>query len=115
MVKMLHCGVAAFSIPLQLLELLWWACCRHVKQTTTLDEKIPIRFLHSSKAFVCLFVLTNGTNVQIVNERTIILEFRLLEPLLQACKADRNECTQVTMDEKFPNDFCLFVLTDIGS
>ena len=24
--------------------------------------------------------------------------------LLQACKADWNECTQVTMDEKFPND-----------
>jgi hypothetical protein len=78
MAKMLHCGVAAFSIPLQLLELLWWACCRHVKQTaTTLDEKIPIdsgfctvpMFL-----FVCLFLQI----VQIINECAIILEFKLL-------------------------------------
>ena len=81
MAKMLHCGVAALSIPLQLLELFWWARCRHVKQTATLEEKIQINsgFCTAVRLlFVCLFVLTM---VQIVNERAIILELKLLELL----------------------------------
>jgi hypothetical protein len=32
----------AIILGFKLLELLWWACCRQVKQTATLDEKIPI-------------------------------------------------------------------------
>ena len=61
--------------------------------------------------------------VQIVNECPIILGYKLLELLCSRVAADRNKCTQVTMDEKFPidsdfaqfQDFCLFVLIGGGS
>ena len=87
-------------------------------------RKVPNRFkfLHNSKAFVCLnrryklqmsvpsFWGTNYWSYFVVGS-------------LQACKADRNKCTQVTMDKKFPigsdfeqfQDFCVLVLTDRGS
>ena len=61
--------------------------------------------------------------VQFVNECPIIFGYKLLELLCSRVAADSNECTQVTMDEKFPidsdfaqfQDFCLFVFIGGGS
>ena len=58
---------AAFSIPLQLLELLWRACGRHVKQTATLDEKFPIDSDFAQFQGFYLFVCADDTNFKWVS------------------------------------------------